>query len=512
MEERNSNKHDDSEKYSQSGWEKRKYFYRQMLISSGGWTCYFIMGMTFGASTVFIPQIRQEANSDDAVSESMASWIPAITVYSGLPWVFILPVTMKYIGRKYTYTFVFISNLISFVLFYFSASILHIVISLVINGINTGSHFTVSVMIITEYTSPKHRGFFLTIKSATIFWGIFMANAIGTFFHWRNIGLAGILISIYGLLVAYILPESPFWLATKQRFEKCSSTHRWLRGEEKQSEADLENLILFHKNLSVKENSKNFELNGVVNKYYNVMTSKKFYKPLLLSLLIQSLYVLSGKIVFSVYALDIIGKITAGYKMSAYTAMLILDGVTVLCMYIGCFFVKLLSRRTLLIGASLVGIAFLFMISLYAFLIKLSLLEENNYVAIFLLVGYSIGISCGPVILTQTISGELVSIESRGLSSCCIDLCLKILLGTVIKISPYMFKSWGAHGAFFFYGICTSIFLFLIFLYLPETKDKSLQEIAEWMEGSRKPVLHEEVKFLPVEHEGRERKVEPTIS
>uniref|UniRef100_A0A2A4K454 Major facilitator superfamily (MFS) profile domain-containing protein n=1 Tax=Heliothis virescens TaxID=7102 RepID=A0A2A4K454_HELVI len=481
-----------------------------MLISSGGWTCYFIMGITFGASTVFIPQIRQEANSHDAVSDSMASWIPAIAVYSGLPWVFILPAAMKCFGRKYTYTFVSISNLISFGLFYFSTSILHIIMSLIINGINTGSHFTVSVMIITEYTSPKHRGFFLTVKSASIFWGIFMANAIGTFFHWKYIGLAGIFLSVYGLIVAYILPESPFWLATKRRFEQCSSSHRWLRGEEKQSEADLEKLILFHKNLSVKEDSKNFELNGVVNKYYNVMTSKKFYKPLLLCLLVQSLYVFSGKVVFSVYALDIISKITAGYKLSPYTAMLMLDGVTVSCMYVGCFFVKLLSRRTLLIGSSLVGIAFLFMISLYAFLIKLSLLAENNYVAIILLVGYSIGISCGPVILTQTISGELVSIESRGLSSCCIDLCLKILLGTILKISPYMFKSWEAHGAFFFYGVSTSIFLVLIFIYLPETKDKSLQEIAEWMEGSKKPVLHEEVKFLPVD--GKNRKIEPILS
>ena len=354
-------------------------------------------------------------------------------------------------------------------------------------------------MIITEYTSSKHRGFFLTIKSATLFWGIFMSNAIGTFFHWRNIGIAGIILSVYSLFVAFILPESPFWLASKQRFEKCSVSHRWLLGEEKQSEMDLEKLINFQKNLSLDSKTKDFTVKGFATKYYNVLSSKQFYKPLLLSLLIQSLYVFSGKVVFSVYAIDIIGKITAGHKMSAYTAMLILDGVTVFCMYIGCIFVKLLPRRKLLIGSSLLGILFLLSISTYAFMIKLSILEENNYLAMFLLVGYSIGVCCGPVILTQTISGELVSIESRGLSSCCIDLCLKLLLGTLMKISPYIFKSWGTHGAFLFYGISTSTFLFLIYKFMPETKDKSLQEIAEWMRGSEKsPVLQEEVNFLLV--------------
>ncbi|KAJ8713160.1 hypothetical protein PYW08_008464 [Mythimna loreyi] len=110
-------------------WEKRIFFFRQMMISSGGWTCYFIMGMSFGASTVFIPQIRKEANSFDAVSESTASWIPAIMVYSGLPWTFILPIFMKYIGRKYTFMFVTISNLISFLVFYLSVTVNQIIIS-----------------------------------------------------------------------------------------------------------------------------------------------------------------------------------------------------------------------------------------------------------------------------------------------------------------------------------------------------------------------------------------------
>lgn len=78
--------------------------------------------------------------------------------------------------------------------------------------------FKVSVMMITEYTTPKHRGFLLTGKSTTLFWGIFILNAIETFFHWRNIGIAGIICSAYGLLIAIVLPESRFWLTTKQRY------------------------------------------------------------------------------------------------------------------------------------------------------------------------------------------------------------------------------------------------------------------------------------------------------
>uniref|UniRef100_A0A2H1VYW0 SFRICE_032921 n=1 Tax=Spodoptera frugiperda TaxID=7108 RepID=A0A2H1VYW0_SPOFR len=493
----------DMEKYEpkESKWEKRRYFLRQMTISSGGWTCYFIMGMSFGASTVFIPQIRKEANSDDAISESTASWIPAIMVYSGLPWTCILPIFMKYIGRKYTFMFVSVSNLISFIVFYFSATVNQIIISQVINGINTGSHFTVSVMIITEYTSPQHRGFFLTVKSATLFWGIFMSNAIGTFFHWRNIGLAGIICSAYGLLIAIVLPESPFWLATKQRFERAADTHRWMMGFGKQAEGDLEKLIKYQKNLNLEAQQNQFDLKGYIIGYLKTISKRQFYKPLILCLIVHSLYIFSGKVVFSVYAIDIISKITAGHHISPYTAMLILDGVTVLCMYIGCLVAKALPRKKLLIGSSLVGIGFLLSISLYAYLIKLSLVVENNYFAIFLLIGYSIGLCFGPVILTQTISGELVSIEARGLSSCCMDLSSKVLLGTLVKMSPFLFKSWGTHGAFLFFGLATSFFLLLIYVFLPETKDMTLQEIAEWMKGTKRTpvVVQEEINFIPKE-------------
>ncbi|CAH0595540.1 unnamed protein product [Chrysodeixis includens] len=479
-------------------WKERKHFMRQILISSGGWSTYFIMGISFGAPTVFIPQIRNEANSTAAVSEETASWIPAILVYSGLPWAFILPILMKYIGRKYSFGFVSFSNLISFILFYFSTTVNHILISEVINGINTGSHFTVSVMIITEYASPKHRGFFLTMKSATLFWGIFLSNAVGTFFHWRNIGLVGILVSVYSLFIFFLMPESPFWLASKQRYDQSSLSHRWVLGKDKESEAALEKLINYQLSVHSNKKPKDFELKTFLAYYLNVVSSKQFYMPLTLSFFIQCLYVFSGKVVFAVYAIDIISKITAGSKMSPYTAMLILDGVTVFCMYVGCGIVKLFTRRKLLISTSLTGISFLLAMSLYAFLIKLSVIEENNYLALTMLIGYSISICIGPVILTQTIVGELVPIENRGLASCCIDVSLKILLGTVVKISPLIFKAAGTHGAFLFYGVSTSIFLVLLYKFLPETKDRTLQEIAELMKGKKhNTVSQEETAFVP---------------
>lgn len=47
----------------------------QLLICSGVWTSVFLYGLSVGAPTVFIPQIRREANSTEVITTNMASWL-----------------------------------------------------------------------------------------------------------------------------------------------------------------------------------------------------------------------------------------------------------------------------------------------------------------------------------------------------------------------------------------------------------------------------------------------------
>ena len=123
----------------------------------------------------------------------------AIFSYSGLPWVFILPVLAAFVGRKITHSVVCVSTLIGLIIFYKSNDFYMVIISEIFQGVVTASYLTVAIVIITEYTSAKHRGLFLTIKSATFFWGILASNLIGTFFNWRKIALCGFVCSVYNL-------------------------------------------------------------------------------------------------------------------------------------------------------------------------------------------------------------------------------------------------------------------------------------------------------------------------
>ncbi|XP_049871154.1 facilitated trehalose transporter Tret1-like [Pectinophora gossypiella] len=438
------------------------------------------MGLSLGAPTVVIPQLRREANSTDAVSDEMVSWLSSIFAYAGIPWVLVIPVVSDRVGRKYPFLVVCICSLLSNIVFYCSSTSTHLLIAEVMQGPLFASQITIAIIIATEYTSPKYRGIFLTLKSASFNWGIWMSNALGTFFHWKSIGIFGIICSIYITATTLFWCESPYWLASKQRFEACARSHRTMKGESKASENELEALIKSYKHQN--DDQKSCSKTHLFKKVYNTITMKVFYKPLLISLAVLSLYHFSGKLVYTTYAVDIIKKITLK-ESTAYIGMLFLDAVSVTGMYVGCVCSKFLKRRTLILAGSITGIIFLFIISLYLYLVKLSVIYENKYVSIALLTIFSLSISCGPMIMSTSVYGELVPLRYRSLAMFITGLHALILLGTTLKTAPYIFKTFKLHGTFLFYATLASIVTYLVYKYLPETKDKTLKEIEDCIMG-----------------------------
>nr|XP_012546374.1 sugar transporter ERD6-like 6 [Bombyx mori] len=428
------------------------------------------MGLCIGAPTVFIPQLGKEANSTDAVTSEMASWLSSVFGYSALPWVLILCWLLNAIGRKRTSIIMSLSTVAMFVVFYFSKTANDLLITEILTGLTHASTMTVTVVAIGEYSSPKFRGIFLTLKSASLLWGIWTSNAIGTFFHWRYIPLMGILCSLHTLTVFYWC-ESPYWLACKGRFDECRKTHRWLKGNGRASERELKKLIDSLK----RTQSKEIELKSLL--------SKEFYIPLLLSILVVTQYHFSGKLVCSIYVIEILKRITND-EATAYYGMLILDGVTVISTYIGCILCRILKRRTLLLTSSTIGITFLYILALYLWLIRIEVVTEIKMASVLFLAAFSTSISCGPMIMATSLYGELIPLRFKSVSIILIAFTFFGFHSTLLKLAPAIFANFGLDGMFLFYASTSTLIAILIYKYLPETKDKTLQEIEDYFKDS----------------------------
>lgn len=363
---------------------------------------------------------------------------------------------------------------------------MQLLLSEILQGMLLASNMTLLIVIVAEYTSPHYRGIFMAIESSIFFWGVWVANAAGTFSHWKNIGLIAFACCVF-CLSAFFWPESPSWLAMKGRFDECAKAHYWLKGYDAESEKELNCLINSQKEYL--EECKGRKVKCFKDKLRIVIqtaTTRGFYQPLLLGVAVMSLYHFSGKLVCTMYAVELIRQITKD-EFTAYMGMLVLEGVTIIGMQFGCVLSKYLKRRTLLLVFSTLGITFLFIISLYLYLIKLGILFENKYVSISLLMAFSVTVSIGPMIVPSSLFGEIIFLQYK--SSSLLILCLysEFLMATVLKMSPHIFKKLTLHGAFCFYGVCASIFTIVLYKYLPETKDKLLQEVEAYFKDPPKP-------------------------
>lgn len=394
-------------------------------------------------------------------------------------WISFIPTLSARFGRKKTHILVNISSLIYFMAYFFSSTLKDYLISQLFSGGIFACQLTVTIISITEYSSPQYRGLFVTIKSASFAWGVWVANAVGTYFHWKNIGLVGIVCSIYVLVTNLFWPESPSWLAGKGRFDECSGAHRWLKGTDDISERELASLIdtqMKYINDQSRRNTKT--LLGSVRDYFNTIRRKEYIGAMLLTFAMLSLYPFTGKIVSTVYAIDIMKKITND-EATAYNYMLTLDGFTVFSMYTGCILSKFIRRRTMLFSFTSAGIIFLFSLALYLCLVRYSIILETKQVSLALLIGYSVTIGCGPMILTTSINAEIAPLRYRGIFFALSSMYFCLVSLVMLKVSPLLFTNIGLDGTFFLFAILSTCFTCVLYKYLPETKDQNFKEIEE---------------------------------
>lgn len=386
-----------------------------------------------------------------------------------MPWCFILAYLTSCIGRKKTLIITSVNQIIVAVSLYLTVTPTHLLITEALHGLTHASSMTTCIIAIAEYVNPRNRGVMMTVKSANVVWAILAANAIGTYAHWRYITILSFASSIYSLNI-FFCPESPTWLASRGQYEESRKAHRWLRGSSASAEEELELMI----NSQMEE--RKTRRKRTFGNSFSFFVKKQFYYPVILSTLMSAIYQLSGKQVITMYAIEILKKITSS-ESTAYKAMLILDAVSVAAMYIGCVISKFLKRRFLLFAFGSCAVLFLLILSLYLYLVHLSYFAEDKYISVFLLVGFSVTIGLGPLILVTTIYGELVCHKYKGQSTVTIACFFVVLQSILLKNSPSMFQYFEMHGMFLFYAVSVSVCLIILYKYLPETKDKNLQEI-----------------------------------
>ncbi|XP_069364364.1 probable metabolite transport protein CsbC [Maniola hyperantus] len=427
----------------------------------------FILGQV--ASMVQSLRRREEGIQ---LTDGQISIIASSLLILNIPGLALAAVVSDKIGRRRSFSIFSVPMMVNYVVLYFAWDMPTFMMSRVLAGVGTGGLFALKLCITSEYAGPKTRALFLSmISTLGPAIGSAVAHALGIAFQWRTVALIGILTTLSGIIVPFFWEESPHWLASKGKFEESEQAFRKLHGSTPTTEAELSLLLKVEK--SKLEKAKETNSLRTLKKLMIACKKKYFWDLMLLGVFISAFLTAAGKLAFITLAVTIIQEITGSRDIFVFT--MVVDFCFVTGSAASCLLIKKLSMRSMLFTTAIIGITVLVTLSACLYFKTDSVYFQ--WVSIALLSFYFFIVKSGPYPVLEALLGEIYPIELKVHFFFFSGIIYMSSLSLIVLLLPTMVSAMGYHGLFLTNAGIMCISLGYIWLRLPETKGRTLQEI-----------------------------------
>lgn len=278
-------------------------------------------------------------------------------------------------------------------------------------------------------------------------------------------------------MILSIIPESPSWLLTQNRIKESAEAFVWLRGRSSDALIELESLVKKHELVRKEETASNIQNDSLAKLKVNIK-KPEFFKPLAIILFFFFVMQFSGVNSVAFYTVSLMKSIIGPGK--EYFSMILIDTVRVFFSFIACILLKLCYRRTLVLVSGIGTAVCMLSVALFMYFDKMN---PNNphysWLSMAFLIGYICFISAGLFPLPWVLQGEMLQQVTRGFSSGLTSsfnfVCFFIVVKTFVELS----ESIETFGVFMCYGCIALIGTIVLYFILPETKNKTLQQIED---------------------------------
>lgn len=363
---------------------------------------------------------------------------------------------------------------VCWMILYFSENFCGLLFGRFMTGFCAGLTSPTVAVYIGEITQPAYRGLFLSLKMFCGSLGVLIPHALGLFTGWEITAVICALVPLLGFLLMAMVPESPPWLVRKGRIEEAEKSFIWFRGKSQAAMDEFEKMVEGQISAaSPQNNSKAF---------HNILTivlSKSFYKPLTILFLYNITIQASGPNVLQSYSMTILQK-TIGEHMNEYVASIILDVTKLVMTMVACVVVKNIGRRPLTAFSGLATAGTLLGLSAYLHYASMNERLRSFYgIPLALYVLYIVSIAIGLLPLAVVLTQELLPLKYRAFGSSFVILFNYFCTFIAVKISPALFQKFGESGVYVYFGTCCFIGTMIVMVLLPETRNKTSQEIED---------------------------------
>ncbi|XP_050672314.1 facilitated trehalose transporter Tret1-like isoform X1 [Leptidea sinapis] len=451
-------------------------FRRQAFVSMAAFMLSFSAGATSGISAIIIPQLQHEDRHK--YNREMISWVAAISSLALLFGNIISGYLMERFGRRRSQLLLSLTYISGWMIIGFAGNIYLMLMGRFITGFCQGWLGPLGPVFVGEISSPIYRGLFLAGLSLSIAFGVFMSHLFGTFLHWSHASFLCGLFPLIGGIIIFYAPESPSWLASKNRVEECKESFYWYRGYSPVMQNELDKMLVEHE--------KKKEVKPKLETLKENIKKPEFWKPLCIMIVFFIVTQLSGINVVCAYTTDIM-EVLIGNNKNTYAAMLATDILRVIALISACLILRRLGRRPLAIFSGVLTTLSLITLASYLYLVDKRVIRHiSPFISLGLMAIYIVVSNLGISPLPWNMVGEVFASETKGLGSGISVMMTSMAFFGTVKTAPAMFHSIGHHGTYMFYGLSTLMGTIFLYFFLPETKGKTLLQIAEHFRSNDK--------------------------
>ncbi|KAJ9590274.1 hypothetical protein L9F63_027887 [Diploptera punctata] len=267
--------------------------------------------------------------------------------------------------------------------------------------------------------------------------------------------------------------ESPIWLARNGKTIAAERALNWIWGPNRETEAknDLDMILRI-----IRSEEKEKEESNSSN--WRMIFTARVMKPFLIIHAFNLFQIICGTNLLIFFSLTIMQQIEGIQGVAEVDGMdsklstVLISTVRVIFMIVACVLLFLIGRPLTL--------------GVFLYIQTTSPMEftGTSWVAIALVLSFVATNTIGFFVLPSVMMGEILPGKIRSLACGYIYAINDVGMCFTIKSFPSMSESLGAHGVFWMFGIASVACTLLVFLLVPETQGKSLEQIENYFAES----------------------------
>ncbi|KOC60547.1 Facilitated trehalose transporter Tret1 [Habropoda laboriosa] len=406
------------------------------------------------------------------ISSEEFSWISAIAPVGATLMCIPTGILADTIGRKYSMLLMVVPFTIGWLLIICANSVLMFCVGRFINGL-CGGAFCVTVPIyIAEIAESNIRGTLGSFFQLHITVGIFITYVLGSIVNMRILSIICAIMPLIFFGTFMFMPESPIYYLKKGDVDSARKSLIRLRGVQ----YNVENELQSHKDALVENNTN-------TTPFWTVLKSKATVKGFIIAYGLMFFQQMCGVNVVVFYADSIFEKAGSALK-SDYSAMIV-GAIQIVAVCVSTLVVDRAGRRILLLTSIIFLCLTTCALGIYFYLLQIN--EDVSTIrwlplasiCIFIIM-FNVGFGPLPWMMT----GEIFPAEVKGVAASSACFLNSALVFVVTKYFSNVSQIIGVGETFWLFSVVCAIGTVFVYLLVPETKGKTLEEIQRELNGS----------------------------